>query len=128
MLILLYFVIFGILGWFLDMLYRSLVIQKWNSGTHIPGFSVIHAMGALWLYFFIPFISDFSLIGRFLLYAGTLTLVEFLGALFSIYVMKKRFWNYSNNFLNFRGHIDFVHTFYWGILALIFEQIIYPLL
>ena len=125
-----YFALFlfsGVLGWGIDAFYRSAIDKKWVSGTKIPGFSPTYACGAMILLFLVPILSPLFWMYKLIGYAIILSALEFMSGLFCVYIMKKKFWNYSKNFMNLNGHTDILHAFYWGILGIAFELLLYPI-
>lgn len=112
------FFFYGFIGWLIDSGYRSLVERRWTRG----GFSIL------------PFAPSYGLASVILLGIGPSLLVwplwsqwVFLGVFFaayeyaaghvSIFVTKRRLWDYSQGFLNLHGHTDFLHAIYWATLA-----------
>jgi uncharacterized membrane protein len=121
------FLFCGVLGWAIDAFYRSTVAKKWISGTRIPGFSLVYALGGLLLLLIIPMFQHVFWLYKFVGYAIALSALEFVSGIFCKRFMKKTFWEYSKNFLNLKGHTDLLHAVYWGILGLTFELLLYPI-
>ena len=119
---LLTFIIFGFLGWGVDTAYRSICNGKYDPGTYIKYFSPMYGFGAVVLYILYTHMES-SLIMQLLVAMVLLTLLELVGGIFCERVLKKRVWDYSNNRLNFKGHIDALHSFYWLVLAAIVRML-----
>ncbi|MDO8623178.1 MAG: hypothetical protein Q7R52_02935 [archaeon] len=115
------FVIFGFLGWFIDTFFNSFLDKKYSPHTFISFFSVIYGIGGVILFFiyssfnpgFLTFISGLI----------SIILLELIGGLFCVYVLKRRLWDYRKNQLNFLGHVDAEHSCYWFVLCIIFYEI-----
>jgi len=116
----------GVLGAVIDIFYVSITTGKFAYQgflgslfhTFIP-FLPAYGFGLVTLYLLHPLVKQWSVIKQFGVYAGVLTLLEFVGGVFAFTVLKTRVWDYSQNTFNFLGHIDLLHTFYWGILGVI---------
>ena len=122
-----YFIIFtafGIFGAVIDTLYRFIKSKKYTSGTRFGFFSPIYAIGATILAIEFKFI-EINPIFQIFIAGVSLTFLELLSGIFCVRIMKKRYWNYSKNKWNYKGHIDALHSFYWILLALLF-RIIFP--
>lgn len=57
-----------------------------------------------------------------------LTAFELLGSYFCSYVLHKRFWDYSENFLNFQGRICLMSSLAWGVASLLIVKVLVPLI
>lgn len=110
------FILCGLVGFVIDTTYRSLRERRYTRGTWLPFFSPTYAGGGLILYLLF---STWPAPGVVQIIGGTLlcTLWELSAGVVGILVLKRRFWDYSNNPLNYRGYIDAKHTVYWFILT-----------
>lgn len=52
--------------------------------------------------------------------------MEFVTGEVMLQLFKRRFWDYTDNALNVRGHICLPFSVAWAVLSLVFEQSIYP--
>ncbi|MEK6822845.1 MAG: hypothetical protein AABY13_03370 [Nanoarchaeota archaeon] len=116
------FFTFGLLGWVIDTTYQRIIDGYWLSHTYIPFFAVIYAIGGTTL---VLFYQTVTLLPAAQVMSATvmLTLIELIGGVFSVTVLNVRLWDYSHHALNFMGHIDALHTFYWFLFALGFRII-----
>jgi hypothetical protein len=56
-----------------------------------------------------------------------ISLVEYITGVMLVLVFKKRYWDYTDESLNIRGHVCLLYSLYWGGLSLLFERTFYPL-
>ncbi len=124
--LLIYFFIFGFLGWYIDTTYRSIRLKKYSPRTFIPFFSNIYGISGVAL----VLLYKYFLIhpnAQVILGAIIVVVIEFLGGLFCVNVLKKRLWDYTDSRWNILGHIDLLHSFYWlllaGILRAVFDYL-----
>ena len=110
------FITFGVLGWGIDTLYRSITERKYHPGTYIPFFSIIYATGGIALITFFRY-STIGIPAEIIIGGTAMTTLELTGGILSTRILKKRLWNYSKNPFNFKGHIDLIHTLYWFMLT-----------
>ncbi len=54
--------------------------------------------------------------------------IEYLCSWFQEEFFKTTSWNYNNYFMNFNGRTSLYHMIWWGILAVLFMQLIYPII
>lgn len=114
------FIIFSIIGWFIDSAYRSIIDKKGASRIITYSFfsSPLYGIGGLSLVLLFTYLRT-NFIIQILLATIILTFIEFLGGLFYTHIFKRRLWDYSKNRFNFLGHIDLLHSFYWLILSIL---------
>jgi len=120
------FILFGIIGWIIDTTYRSIISKKYESGTQLLFFSPIYAIGGLILIIIYENLKVHFII-QIIIASIFLMTLELLSGIFSEKIMRKKYWDYSNNKWNFKGYLDILHSFYWIILASLI-RIIYPYL
>lgn len=124
--LLIWFFIFGFLGWLMDTAYRSIRLKHFAPRTFVPYFSNIYGIsGIALILLYKNFLAHF--IFQILFGAIIVIVIEFLGGLFCEYILKKQLWDYSGTRWNILGHIDLLHSFYWlilaGILRLFFDYL-----
>ena len=124
------FFLFAIMvGWVIDSGYRSLVSKRWtNAGYFIGPFCPIYGFGGILLLLMVSYISDMPFLVRCVVYFIGMSMVELIGGLFSTHILKVRLWDYSDAPFNILGQVDLLHSFYWLILALIFEGTGWPMI
>lgn len=127
-----YFIIFlftGILGWFIEVLYRSykksftLVNPGFLKGPYLP----IYGFAGIILFLLSKILLDKNIFLNILIYFFILTLIEFItGIIFEKY-FKIRLWDYRNKKFNYKGIICLEFSIYWTLLAIIFTKYSYPM-
>ena len=121
------FLLFSFMGWVIDSLYRSITDKKWvNAGYFRGPICPIYGFGALALIFFLKYFAFLPVWGMLLLCWLALIVVEYVGGIFSEKVLGLKLWDYSESSYHLGGHIDILHSFYWGILAAAFYYLVYP--
>lgn len=121
------FVIGSIFGFFAEMLYalvytRTLQIRQ---GLVYGPFIQVYGMGAVAYYLLVYKIKEpkkLFLTGMAM--GGTL---EYLCSFFQEIFFGTISWDYSHLFMNLNGRTSLLYCFYWGIIAVIFLKIIYPI-
>ncbi len=116
------FMFFSILGWLLEMSYRSIVNKKLiNPGfLHIP-FLPIYGFASLFIYFI--HISDFndSIIIKFFTYLIALSILEFSTGYFVNKIFNTRLWDYRDQMFNIDGHICLGFSIVFASLSLVLD-------
>jgi len=46
-----------------------------------------------------------------------MTILEYLSGVFCVYIMHKKYWDYSKEFLNFQGIVCLSSSLAWGVLS-----------
>ncbi len=121
----------GIAGWIIDTSYRSIKLERFApygylqqfAGCVVP-FLPIYGIGLTFVYLIQQLFAGYGVLARVALYAMTLTLLELCGEYFVRFTIKIKLWDYSDNYLNYKGTIDLMHSIFWVLLALAAELII----
>lgn len=122
------FVIFSILGWLLEVVYRSLNAKRFiNPGLLKGPYLIIYGTGSLILMGSIHLLSDSNLMVKMLVYFLTITSFELISALLSYKLFGIRLWNYSDLRFQYKGHVSLRFSLYWVLLAFVFEYLIFPI-
>lgn len=120
------FLVASFCGWIVDSAYRSVLAGTLVlSGPTYPPFYPSYGFGALLLYLTCHVVGGRSLGLRFVAYALVTTAWELTAGLV-LTALSFRLWDYSENPLNFMGHVDVEHSFYWVLLGFAFERLVYP--
>ncbi len=121
-----YFIIYSILGWILESIYRSICEKKIvNTGFLKGPFCPIYGIGAIiMILFFERFQNNIALL--FIISMIVLTLWEYIVAIILEKTFNIKYWDYSKNKFNFQGRICLLNSIYWGILGVIFTCFIQP--
>jgi len=124
---LLYFFVFGVIGWLVEMLYlstagRGLINSGFLQGPVCPAY----AAGALIIYPFTVWFMPLPFWLQCLLYAGLATVVEYVAHIALEKVLGIRIWDYSDEFLNLHGRISLKYTVFWFFLVLLLVLVLQP--
>ena len=111
---LLFFGIYCIMGWIFESTYVSLKSRKFvNRGFMYGPYLPIYGFGAITVLFTTLGVRT----NIFLVYvvgAFSATLLEYVTGVLMEAIFKVRYWDYSNQKLNFQGHICLSSTVVWG--------------
>jgi uncharacterized membrane protein len=127
-----YFFIYGFIGWLIDSMYRSFENQQIIFGGMFQSFfwpvplAPIYGFGALILVAFKKLLWNRHLLIVVPIVGIILTAVEYCGGELTLAVLRHRAWDYSNNFINLRGHIDLLHGICWTALGWAFIKFVHP--
>lgn len=125
--ILFYFAIFSFMGWCLESIYKTIIEKKFiNSGFLYGPFCPIYGFGAIIMMNTLGKLPQNPLV---IFIAGTifLTLWEYIVGVILEKIFHTKYWDYSHLKYNFQGRICLKNSIYWGILAVVFTFIIYPI-
>lgn len=122
------FVIGSIFGFFAEIIYgliytRNLAIRR---GLIYGPFIQIYGIGALAYYILISKVKEPKkafFMGMFI--GGCL---EYLCSFFQELFFGTISWDYTTEFLNLNGRTCFIYCFYWGVIAVLYLKMVYPLL
>lgn len=125
------FALFSIVGWILELVYRSLITKKivnpgFMSGCVVP----LYGMGAIILNLICILISKLNFKYEVLLVFTTslflLTLLEFICGFISLKYFHIRLWDYRKQKINYKGFICLEFSIIWGLLGVLYYLVIYP--
>ena len=122
------FVIGSIFGFFAEMFYalvytRTIEIRQ---GLVYGPFIQIYGIGAVAYYILISKIQE----PKKAFFAGMIMggALEYLCSFFQEIFFGTISWDYSKLFMNLNGRTSLLYCVYWGIIALLFLKIVYPML
>lgn len=122
-----YFFIFSILGWILETIYSYIVLGHFTSrGFFFGPICPIYGFGALILILFLDKYKNNPI--KLFFYAIIIfSIFEYaigygLDALYNLWL-----WDYHTEFFNLNGRICLFYSVAWGIAALVFAYILFPL-
>lgn len=125
------FAVFSIIGWILELCYRSLVTKKlvnpgFMSGCVVP----LYGMGAIILNFVCIIISKIDVTNKVLLIFISsfilLSILEFICGFISLKYFNIRLWDYRKRKINYKGFICLEFSTIWGILGVIYYLLCFP--
>jgi|SRR3989344_1362859 len=116
------FLIFSFLGWIIDTGYRSIIAGKFTSiGYFNAPLRPIYGFGGLFISLIYKNLSSLNLFMQFFIAWIGLIIIELIGGWFCEMILKKKLWDYSDEFLNYKGWICLKHSIYWLILLIIYK-------
>lgn len=124
--ILTYFVIYSILGWVLESIFRSICEKKLiNTGFLKGPFCPIYGVGAIIM---IVLLNGFkhNYILLFIISFFVLSFWEYIVGYFLEKIFHTKYWDYSNHKFNIRGRVCLTNSICWGILGILFIKYIHP--
>lgn len=120
------FIIGSVFGFFAEMLYstvytRSIVIRH---GLIYGPFVQVYGMGAVAYYLLITRVQK----PKEAFFAGMFMggILEYLCSFFQEILFGTISWDYSDMFININGRTSLLYCFYWGIIAVVFLNVVYP--
>ncbi len=125
------FSVFSIVGWILEVIYRSIFMKKFINPGFMSGCVVpIYGFGAVILNLVCSMYEKlnfgYKLILIFILSTIFLSILELISGLFLHKVFKLRLWDYSSYKYNYKGFICLEFSLLWGISSIIYYLFIYP--
>lgn len=121
------FVIGSVFGFFAEMLYalvytRTLEVRQ---GLIYGPFIQIYGIGAVAYYILISKTQE----PKKAFFAGMAMggILEYLCSFFQEIFFGTISWDYSNLFMNLNGRISLLYCVYWGIIAVLYLKVIYPI-
>lgn len=121
-----YFIIYSMLGWVMESVFRSICERKLiNTGFLKGPFCPIYGIGAIIMIVFLKQFQD-NIFLLFLMSFIVLTIWEYVVGVFLEKVFNTKYWDYSNHKVNFQGRICLTNSIYWGILGVVFICYIHP--
>ena len=122
----LYFLIFAIIGWLLETCFGFYELGHFTKRGFLFGpLCPIYGWGAIILIMFFSTYKKRNL-KLFLLAAIIFSIFEYLVSYCMEAMFSLKWWDYTKEFLNLNGRISIFYSFAWGIIAILFINIIYP--
>lgn len=122
------FSVFSILGWMLEVSYRSVRDKRFvNPGLLRGPYLPLYGTGALILIVAVSMLQGSHVLTKALAYLIITTGLELGSGLISECFFQSRLWDYSDQRFNYRGHICLKFSLYWILLAFAFEYAVLPL-
>lgn len=119
------FIITSMFGWIMELIYSSIALHKLNLpgflfGPYIP----LYGMGSVIIIALCDDKNIFKKIGKIFVLTTTL---EYIISIMLEIVVHKKWWDYSNNFLNINGRVCLLYSTYWVVLGLAILKFIKPI-
>ena len=118
---------FSILGWMLEVTYRSVRDKRFvNPGLLKGPYLILYGTGALLLMLAVSRLQGSPLLIKVFAYFVITTGLEFGAGFMARHFFAASLWDYSDQCFNFKGHICPKFSIYWILLAFAFEYLILP--
>ena len=122
-----YFILYSVVGWILESIYKSVGQKKLiNSGFLIGPVCPIYGFGAIIMILCLEYLKDDPIL-LFIVAFFVLSIWEYIVGLLLEKVFKTRYWDYSHLKFNIKGRVCLKNSLYWGILGSIFILYIHPM-
>ena len=113
-----------ITGAILEFAYRSIKNNKLTKPFLVN--AQMYGLTAVFLYFL--YILDISIIYKIILILLFTTTIEYITGSLYLHFKKVHLWDYSTEFMNYKGIICPLFSFYWLVVALVFYCLFLPFL
>lgn len=124
--ILMYFIIYSVLGWIMESIIRSVIEKKIiNTGFLKGPVCPIYGIGAIIMLLFLEKFQD-NIIALFFISIVVLTGWEYLVGVLLEKLFHTKYWDYSHQKFNFQGRICLTNSLFWGVLGVVFVKYIHP--
>ena len=112
-------------GWCFESVFVSLKSHKWvNSGFMRGPFLPLYGSGAIMmLVVSMPYADNIPL--TYVAGVFGATALEYVTGVAMVALFKMRYWDYSNRFLNFQGHICLRSSLTWGLFTVLMTRVIH---
>ncbi|MCX7951565.1 MAG: putative ABC transporter permease [Clostridiales bacterium] len=120
------FIVYSFLGWLLEVLYHIYTQKRFiNRGFLYGPICPIYGFSAV---LFIILLNPFknNPISVFLLGSLIASFLELITGYILDLLFNTKWWDYSNEKLNFKGYICARFSVYWGLIAVIFMDLVHP--
>lgn len=124
------FCLFSVVGWVLELIYRSIVMKKFINPGFMSGCVVpLYGFGAVIMNIicnlFSGIESSYKVILIFIISVILLSILEFISGYILLKYFHLKLWDYSTFKYNYKGFVCLEFSFVWGLLALVFYLFIY---
>lgn len=120
------FYVYCFLGWCFESLYVSLCRRyPENRGLVSGPFVIIYGVCAMVLISIKDYISS-SMILAYFIGAIVITVIEYFTGEAMEMIFGRKFWDYSNQPFNFKGHICLSSSLAWGVMSILLVRYIHP--
>lgn len=110
----LFFFIYCFIGWIWECCYVSVRVRKWTNRGFMRGpILPIYGSGAITMLFATLPVKD-NIVLTFIVSLVAATILELFTGMAMEAIFKVRYWDYSECFLNYKGHICFKASMTWG--------------
>lgn len=124
--IVLYFFIYAFLGWILETVFCLVTLGFFTKRGFLYGpLCPMYGFAAVAMIQLLKNVKT-NTIGKFCICMISFTIFEYVVAVVLESLFGLRWWDYSNEVLNFQGRISLPYSIAWGIIGVIFVEKIHP--
>lgn len=124
--VVLYFFIYAFLGWTLETIYCVVTLGVFNKRGFLYGpICPIYGFGAIILIECLKNVKT-NTVGKFFIGMIAFTIFEYVASVVLEELFGLRWWDYTDEALNFQGRISLAFSIAWGIIGVIFVEKIHP--
>lgn len=124
--IVIYFFIYAFLGWILETVFCLITLGTFTKRGFLYGpLCPMYGFAAVAMIQLLKNIKT-NTIGKFCICMIAFTIFEYIVAVVLESLFGLRWWDYSNEVLNFQGRISLPYSIAWGIIGVIFVEKIHP--
>ena len=124
--IVIYFFIYAILGWILETVFCLVTLGTFTKRGFLYGpLCPMYGLAAVAMVQLIKNVKT-NTVGKFCICMILFTIFEYVVAVVLESLFGLRWWDYSNEVLNFQGRISLPYSIAWGIIGIIFIDKIHP--
>lgn len=121
-----YFFIYAILGWILETVFCLVTLGTFTKRGFLFGpLCPMYGFAAVAMIQLLKNIKT-NTVGKFCICMISFTIFEYVVAVVLESLFGLRWWDYSNEVLNFQGRISLPYSIAWGIIGVIFVEKIHP--
>lgn len=121
-----YFFIYAILGWILETVFCLVTLGTFTKRGFLFGpLCPMYGFAAVAMIQLLKNIKT-NTVGKFCICMIAFTIFEYVVAVVLESLFGLRWWDYSNEVLNFQGRISLPYSIAWGIIGVIFVEKIHP--
>lgn len=122
----LYFILFALIGWILETCFSFYSLGYFTKRGFLYGpLCPIYGYGAIILIIFFSTYRKHN-IKLFIYSAIIFTIFEYFVSFILEALFSQHWWDYTNEFMNLNGRVSIFYSFAWGIIAILFINLIYP--
>ena len=124
--IILYFFIYAFLGWVLETAFCLVTLGQFMKRGFLYGpLCPMYGFAAVAMIELLKNVKT-NTVGKFCICMIVFTIFEYIVAVVLESLFGLRWWDYSNEVLNFQGRISLPYSIAWGIIGVIFVEKIHP--
>lgn len=122
----LYFFVYGFIGWVCETIYCSIGERKFVNRGFLHGLICpVYGVGALFIIFLLRDVAN-NILLLFILGAVVTSIVEYVTGFLLEALFNAKWWDYSSRKFNINGRVCLLNSILFGIMAVILLKIVHP--